>query len=235
MDTVQEISDALAREAEQLSAGDKLPSEHALMSRFGVSRATVRRAIDRLEARFLVRRVQGSGTFVNRRLDYVISAGQTPSLHGTVERAGSRVNTFPISSEKTLAPDDVRMSLALDADAQVTHLKRLAYIDDNVATCAEEWIAPGVADDIDVSLKVIESLSEVLRGLRKDPVRAWSRVSIDFPPTDVAARLELPSEALTWVLETFTRDRRTSEPLMFSRAWMRQDRIRVQIEFGETS
>jgi len=45
-------------------AGDSVPSESALMHQFGVSRMTVNRALRELMAEGVVRRVQGSGTFV---------------------------------------------------------------------------------------------------------------------------------------------------------------------------
>ena len=44
--------------------GDPVPSESALMHQFGVSRMTVNRALRELVSEGLVRRVQGSGTFV---------------------------------------------------------------------------------------------------------------------------------------------------------------------------
>ena len=45
-------------------AGNPVPSESALMQQFGVSRMTVNRALRELMAEGVVRRVQGSGTFV---------------------------------------------------------------------------------------------------------------------------------------------------------------------------
>ena len=48
----------------QLSAGDAIPSERDLADQFGVSRMTVRRAIDSLVADAVLARRQGSGTYV---------------------------------------------------------------------------------------------------------------------------------------------------------------------------
>ena len=48
--------------------GEKLPSEKALMNRFSVSRQTVRNAIDVLEKEGDIKRVKGSGMFVNKNL-----------------------------------------------------------------------------------------------------------------------------------------------------------------------
>lgn len=229
------IAEELTREIAGRPAGDRLPSEHELMTRFDATRATVRRAIDALEARFLVRRVQGAGTFVNRRLDYVISGDGPPSLHRMVEMAGSVARTFPVASERCRPPADVAALLGLDEGVECTRLERLAYVDDDIVSCAEEWIAPGVLEEVDVTLKVIESLAEVLRGSRRDPVRAWSRVASDVPPAEPAGRLGLAADASAWFLETLTRDGQGGEPLMFSRSWLRPGRIRVTIEFGSAA
>ncbi len=57
-----------------LKVGDQIPSEPELISKYGVSRATVREAIISLEQEGWLRRLQGKGTFVNER----------PKVHRTV-------------------------------------------------------------------------------------------------------------------------------------------------------
>lgn len=52
-------------ETKQLLPGQKLFSENTLKDMFGVSRQTVRHAISLLENEGVVRRVQGSGTYIN--------------------------------------------------------------------------------------------------------------------------------------------------------------------------
>lgn len=52
---------------ENLKFGDKLPSELFLKDSLKISRATIRKAYDTLEREGLVKRVQGSGIFVNLR------------------------------------------------------------------------------------------------------------------------------------------------------------------------
>ncbi len=46
--------------------GERIPSEHELSSQFGLSRQTVRHAIDILEQQGKVKRVRGSGTYVDQ-------------------------------------------------------------------------------------------------------------------------------------------------------------------------
>ncbi|MEV5751689.1 GntR family transcriptional regulator [Actinoallomurus sp. NPDC052308] len=51
----------------ELSCGDALPSEAALMSQYGVARGTARQALAHLEAAGLIEVQHGKGRFVRRR------------------------------------------------------------------------------------------------------------------------------------------------------------------------
>lgn len=68
------LSDAIEQELEHLilegilSPGEQLPSERELAKQFDVSRPSVREAIQRLEAKRLLTRRQGGGTFVTEKL-----------------------------------------------------------------------------------------------------------------------------------------------------------------------
>lgn len=73
--TAPRLADVVAREIEQrllegrLKAGDRLPSERELSAQLGVSRASLREALQKLGARGLLESRQGGGTFVTDRLD----------------------------------------------------------------------------------------------------------------------------------------------------------------------
>ncbi|MBR4477203.1 MAG: GntR family transcriptional regulator, partial [Spirochaetales bacterium] len=62
------IADKLKEEIEQgkYSAAGKLPTEYELVTRFNVSRQTVRQAILSLKADGVVYQVQGSGTYISK-------------------------------------------------------------------------------------------------------------------------------------------------------------------------
>ncbi|MFC7403528.1 GntR family transcriptional regulator [Georgenia alba] len=229
--SARSLARRLGEEFAGLPAGTRVASEHELMRRFGVSRSLVRAALDELVTRFLLRRVQGAGTFLNNRIDYVISSRNPPSLHQTVAAAGSEARTFLVDVTQMPVPDVVATALECDPGTPLNRLLRVGYVDDLIANSIEEWLAPEVLEHVDVSLRAVESLNEVLRMGRYQPVRAWSRAAPDFPPEDVEERLELERAVPVWTIETVTRDARTGRALLYSRSWMRQDVIRLVFEF----
>ncbi|WP_100656569.1 GntR family transcriptional regulator [Alteromonas flava] len=85
----QKISDVITEQLESMIldgswlAGEQLPSERELAVQFEVSRPSLREAIQNLQAKGLVTRRQGGGTFVNRKLN---SAMTDPLLALVAER-----------------------------------------------------------------------------------------------------------------------------------------------------
>lgn len=64
----EQVADYIARDVDSgaLAAGAKLPTEPELSEQYGVSRITVRRAVQELASRGVLRVRHGRGTFVTR-------------------------------------------------------------------------------------------------------------------------------------------------------------------------
>jgi GntR family transcriptional regulator len=86
----------------RFAEGDRLPSEHALVRQHGVSRNTVRQALDVLSASNLVHRHQGRGTFVATR--------------GVSHVLGDLRSFTELLRERGLAPGIDRIEIAQDED-----------------------------------------------------------------------------------------------------------------------
>jgi GntR family transcriptional regulator len=103
------------------------PTEEALTREFGVSRITVRRALDRFEREGVIDRQPGRGTFVNSRAaDPMVSA----SLSGTIENLiamGLRTQVEVISFEYVPAPVPVAAQMELHERAIVQRVARVRY------------------------------------------------------------------------------------------------------------
>ena len=76
-----------------LTAGSRLPSEPALATELGVSRATLREALRTLEAEGLVRRMWGSGTYVAQGSRVVNSLDVNFGVTEAIRAAGMEAGT----------------------------------------------------------------------------------------------------------------------------------------------
>ncbi|HXS24915.1 MAG TPA: GntR family transcriptional regulator [Gemmatimonadales bacterium] len=84
------LSQALAEG--RFAAGAALPSEPRLMRDYGVSRSTVRRALDRLESEGRIERRRGSGTFArDQREEGSASRDLSPVLDGTASQQAAAI------------------------------------------------------------------------------------------------------------------------------------------------
>jgi DNA-binding GntR family transcriptional regulator len=172
-----EIVAALACELAGSPVGSRVASEHEIAARFSVSRAAARAAVQELENRLLVRRVQGSGTFVNHRIDYVISPRKAPSWHQTVLDAGAVPRSVVLDIRSGTLTGDLAARLERSAGSRAHVLTRQYYINDLLATWTTEWIPDDVFPDAaEVAVRAVESVDLVLRQMAQvEPVRAWCR------------------------------------------------------------
>jgi GntR family transcriptional regulator len=224
---VSELVDLLAATAKRMRPGQRMPSEHQIMTKHRVSRATARAAVQELEDLFLVRRVQGTGTFASRRIDYPISQAQAPSFHSIVSSAGSEPRTVLIGKAISPVTPEIAGRLGVEAGTDTLRLERLGYIDGLEACFFQEWFNPRTVENLDVALRVIESVAEVFEAGGFSPVRAKWMGTVDIAPPQVCERLGLPRNRQTWLVESVNKDRDTDLPLMFSRAWSRLDQVRM--------
>ena len=121
----------------ELRVGDAIPSERLLCERFGVSRMTVRQAVDALVVEGLLEREQGRGTFVApAKVDLQVrlaSFGEEMARRGMV--ASSRV----IAAEEVAATPDVADALELLPGDPVHHLHRVRYADGEPMAIEQSW------------------------------------------------------------------------------------------------
>lgn len=229
-----DIADRLAVEFAGLPAGTRVAGEHEIMRRFEVGRSAARSALQELERRLIVRRARGSGTYVNRRIDYVLSRDRRPSWHETVTAAGARPRSVVRDIAVRPLPTDRAALLDLQPGTPAHLLRRLSYIDDLLASCSREWVPVATLPNLGDALHAVESLDAVLRQVAGlDPWRSWSRVSHEVPPPDVLADLEMAAPEPLSLVESVSRDRGSGAPVMCSSGWMRPDMVRVVVELGE--
>jgi len=169
----QQLQRALreAIETRILGPDDALPSERHLAADLGVSRITVRKAIDGLVEEGLLVRRPGSGNFINAKVEKNFS--KLTSFSEDMRARGRTPRSVWLKrSEGTVTPDEA-MRLRLSPGSRVYRFNRMRYADD-VPMCLE--YATIVASCLPSLDAVDHSMYEALEKAGNRPVRALQRL-----------------------------------------------------------
>ncbi len=131
-----------------LAPGDPVPSERMLCERFGVSRMTVRQAVDALVVDGLLERVQGRGTFVAApKVDLQV---RLASFTEEMNRRGMVASVTVLAARTVPAEPDIAEALEVPVGDDVFYLHRLRYADHQPMAVEHNWLpaarVPGFLD-----------------------------------------------------------------------------------------
>jgi len=160
-----------------LKVGDQLPTEDSLISRFGVSRITVRRAIQNLVSRGLVEIRRGKGTFVAApkiTQDLTVLSGFVEDMHAVGRKPTARV----LGREIVPANGNVATQLALTRGERVVRIRRVRLAD-GVPLSFDETYLP-----LDIGKKII------VNDLRIEPIFALLERKYDVPLVEAEYKLD---------------------------------------------
>jgi GntR family transcriptional regulator len=167
------IAEAIAQG--RLSPGDSLPAEREMAAMTGLSRVTVRKAVEGLvDAGQLVQR-RGSGTFVAARVERLEQAlSLLTSFTEDMARRGRAVDSVWLSrSVQAPAPEET-MALGLAAGDRVARLERVRRSDGVPLAIERASIPVSVLPD---PAAVETSLYAVMEARGMRPVRAVQRIA----------------------------------------------------------
>lgn len=130
---------------------EQLPSEHALAEQYGVSRMTVRQALDHMVADRLVDRRRGAGTFVSSSPVGVRRLNSLRSFREDMGLEDHDVRTEMLIQDHRLPPIEVRDRLRLRQGQKVIRLRRLRRVEGTPMSVQDSWlpysVAPSLARD----------------------------------------------------------------------------------------
>ena len=127
-------------------AGDPVPSESALMHQFGVSRMTVNRALRELMAEGVVRRVQGSGTFV-AEIDQVSSKLEIRDIQEEIKDRGHVHSTEIIFAGHTKANKALATCFNLPFKSLLFHTIMVHFENGVPLQFEDRYVNPNLAPD----------------------------------------------------------------------------------------
>lgn len=216
-------------EQERLGPNDLLPSEREFCDRFGVSRLTLRKALERLIQEGLVFRRAGKGTFVSlpkleQRLLVVTSF--TEAIRQEGRTPGTQLLGVEVAEESARICEHLEIPLG----SQVLKVRRLRSVDDQPFSLATSYLP----HDLTSNLQAGDLQASSLYALLKDKCHlelARSKVTVEATVADAveAALLHIkpggPLFRMTGTLRTTT-----GRVIEYSRVLYRGDALRFVAE-----
>ena len=184
----QQLANLLSHEISARKASGEvyqLPSEHELAEQHGISRATVRHALDVLERDGWIYREKGKGSFAGvRRVEQELT--QLVSTTEDMQRRGWTLVTRVLALDKVIPLPHVARALELPADAQVYSLCRLRVVNGEPLSLQTAYLplqlCPGLEEN-----DLTQSLYRLLEA--RYGLRLWTAQQV------LRARLAEPAEA----------------------------------------
>jgi len=205
--------------------GSRIPNETELCERFGVSRITVRRAVEELVSQGYLEKKQGKGTFVTSPGES-IDLREVSSFHEACRRRGSKASTKVIHVKLVPAETRDTEDLRLLENQKVVETYRVRYSDNipimieiNHFTTAYSYLT-----ECDLG----GSLYNVLREYGVEPTKAVHDISLANADAAAAVRLNVPVGSPLLYLEEVIYDQK-GRPLHNSRQWIRGDKFTFRI------
>ena len=228
----RQLKEILRADIEQrdLRPGDRLPGDHELCERYGVSRPVVRQALSELQYEGVLERVKGRGTFVVPQLTSQSLVQSLSGLYDDVAALGRRLRSEVRTLKVTAADADVAARLELPVGTAVVELERLRFVDDEPWVYTVSHVPAALAPDLvdqDLHEQSLYGLLERRYGLRL--TRSRRGVEARSAGTALARDLGIPRNGPVLKLTSVSFDA-GNRPVETFVAYHRGDRSRFEVE-----
>ncbi|MBI5946296.1 MAG: GntR family transcriptional regulator [Chloroflexi bacterium] len=188
----QRLQVDLANLIERTPAGQRLLSEPDLAKELGVSRATLREAMRSFETQGLIRRRQGSGTFVVGKVQ-VLDSGleKLESLETMAKRLGLEVSVSDLSIEAVAASEEIAAALDVPANAPLTRVRRVVRADGRPVAYLVDILPEDILHSSDMPDNFHGSVLDFLLGRGDSLASSRANVSAIGATAEVAKALEI--------------------------------------------
>jgi GntR family transcriptional regulator len=188
----QRLQTDLAALIARTPPGQRLLSEPELAKELGVSRATLREAMRTFETQGLIRRRQGSGTFVVGKVQALDSGLEVlESLETMAKRLDLEISVSNLNLEQVAADESLALNLNVAVEAQLLRVRRVVRADGRPVAYLVDTLPGDVLHINDLPADFHGSVLDFLLG-RGDPLRtSRANVSAIGATAEVAKALEI--------------------------------------------
>ena len=173
-------------------AGSRLVSEPELAKQMGVSRATLREAMRTFETQGLIRRRQGSGTYVVGKVP-VIDAGLEllESLDTMAGRMNLAVTVSDLHMGPVVADPETANGLGVEVGTPLTRIRRVMCADGRPVAYLVDTVPDEIFKPSDLTVGFNGSVLDFLIARGSGLAMSRAAISATNAPADVAKALEI--------------------------------------------
>jgi GntR family transcriptional regulator len=188
----QRLQADLAKLIAETPPGSRLMSEPDLAKQMGVSRATLREAMRTFETQGLIRRRQGSGTYVVGKFQ-VIEAGLEvlESIETMARRMNLEVSVSDLHIEQTVADSTTAEGLCIEVGAPAVRVRRVMRAEGRPVAYLIDSLPTSILKPDDLANEFRGSVLDYLIGSGVDLQVARAAISATNAAADVAKALEI--------------------------------------------
>jgi GntR family transcriptional regulator len=216
-----------------LSCGHRLPGETTLASVHGMSRVTVRRALDGLTREGLVRRHAGSGTFVNGKASAGTILGDLANMLNTLAAMGRDTSVRLLTFQYGQPPAHIAHAMNAAAGDRTQMAVRVRYLDgepfSHLTTYVPERIGQRYSQD-DLATTPLLTLLE-RNGVVADKAEQAISATLAGPETAAALHVEIGSPLIALTRIVFDA---SGSGVEYLSALYRPDKYRFHMEMTRT-
>ena len=188
----QRLQSDLADLIAKTPPGQRLTSEPELAKQLGVSRATLREAMRTFETQGVIRRRQGSGTYVVGKVPVIDSGLEVlESLESMARRMNLRVTLSALHVEQIHANAETAAGLSVPVGNPLTCVRRVMCADGRPVAYLIDTLPVNVLTETDLSEKFSGSILDLLLARGDSLTVSRAAISATNATADVAKALEI--------------------------------------------
>jgi GntR family phosphonate transport system transcriptional regulator len=227
----RQIAQTLEPEIAGLSPGTRLPTEAELSSRFAVNRHTVRRAVEDLAHRGLIRVEQGRGSFVaEETVDYRLTP--RTRFSEAIARDRREPSGRVLRVGRTPASEEAAAALRLRRGASLWVIERVGLADGRPVVIGTHYFSAARLPGLGAAVETAGgSITRALAACGvADYTRASTRIAARMPTPEESALLDHPRGRPVLTTEVVNVDP-AGQPIEFGCSVYPTPRVSLLVEF----
>ena len=206
----EKIRDAMEKQFADLAYFSPIPGERELCQMLGVSRPTVRKALELLEAENKIVRLQGRGSFYTGEkipVDYSEAPQRGFGLAQMFSAEGRVTRSTVLQQVVETARGNLAAMLGISEGTLIFHLKRLRYVDEKIYAVTDDYIPLALCPELVHTDFTQHGLLRTLEAHDVHPYAEDKTIEVLRATPEIALYLEVAEAAPIFVTRIQTTDR----------------------------